>query len=132
MTAQAGPPDQPAPSGGGHDRFGNSYTGGDGRQYVNLQNMKVGVLLDACKAFKGTVESMKKLNGSSGPLAGRWELTAAIDGQVIAGVFRLHQNWVSSYGVLHAGDEIEGVIDLLEPDTFWLLRRVAKEVTVEE
>lgn len=97
------------------ERFGEIYAGSDGIQYLKIGI--VGVRVDACKPFTGTVESF-----SMSP--SNWH---EIKLKEFEQKFLLHNNHVSEHGCLTPGEEVEGIIDMVSGNSFWLLRRVHSE-----
>src|SRR5213083_2573780 len=91
------------------ESFGTTYTNSRGARCLRLGML--GVRIDACSPFKGTVESFRAIEGS-----GWWELNIR---ERQGEHFFLHNNRVAEIGELETGEEVEGIIDTISGNRFW-------------
>lgn len=77
----------------------------------------VSVKIDTCKSFEGVVEEFEEIN------PGWFKLVL----ENVKVVFRVNNNWVSLFGPLKVGDEVEGLIDTSSGYMFRILKRKESE-----
>jgi hypothetical protein len=84
-------------------------------KYIYTPNCKIGIKVEAVRPFKGLIKRVTAMLP--------W-YEIEVDG--LSQAFLIHQNWVSEYGKLRVGEEIEGVIHTrhMLGWVVWYVRRV--------